>query len=888
MRKITFLKTLLLAIVMMVGSASASAQLLVENFDYPISSVLSTYSPSTGWTVVPTSTVTPIDVTTGLTFSGYAGSGIGGAANVDNTGEDDYKLFTAQTTGTVYAAFIIQTQATNSAGYFFSFTSNTFSSSSYACRVYVNATGNGVGIGPTVPATYQPITAGTPTLLVVKYNITTKASSLFILNSFQSTEPLSANATATETLSTNVGGILLRQYNAAQRIIVDGIRVGTTWAEAVASASSSTISTSTSTLTGFTYNIGSGPSSEQSFTVGGSNLTNDIAINAPTNYEISLVSGGTFGASIPLTQTGGTVATTTIYARLKAGLAVGNYNSENIAITSTGATAASVACSGSVACVASGITFASPTVNKLLSDAAFTVTPTTSSTGAITYSSATPAVASVDASTGLVTLLTAGSTIITASQVADATYCANTATYTLNVAPTTPTITVTENTIADFAANVGSTSQKTANVSGINLTAGITLALSGTNAGLFSLSQSSVAQSGGTAANTVVTITYTPTSSGSHTATLTLSSAGATDVTRTLTATAGLDTPVATSASGANNSTFTANWDAVPGATEYQLNVYTKASGAASATDLFISEYGEGSGGNKKYIEIYNGTGGVVDLANYTIKKATNGAGFLTVYNFPVSTTLANNSTFVLANNNTDVLGATVYDVIANWNGDDAVGLFKNDVLIDVFGTPDVDPGTGWTVAGIANATVDHILIRKSTIISPTTDWTISAGTTTEDSQWTVSGSTYTTTDQTTNLGAHTMSGAGLANTPIAGSPFTVTGATSKQLTGLNGGSTYYYTVIAKDGSVTTPASNEMAASTLTTAIDQTNSALAISAVNGKIVLRAVAGETINVYNAIGQKILSKSSIDGLNTFAVAAHGVVMVKVGNRVGKVIL
>jgi hypothetical protein len=488
----------------------------------------------------------------------------------------------------------------------------------------------------------------------------------------------------------------------------------------------------------------------------------------------------------------------------------------------------------------------------------------------------------------LVTLLTAGSTVITASQVADATYCANTATYTLNVAPTTPTITVTENTIADFAANVGSTSQKTANVSGINLTAGITLALSGTNAGLFSLSQSSVAQSGGTAANTVVTITYTPTSSGSHTATLTLSSAGATDVTRTLTATAGLDTPVATSASGANNSTFTANWDAVPGATEYQLNVYTKASGAASATDLFISEYGEGSGGNKKYIEIYNGTGGVVDLANYTIKKATNGAGFLTVYNFPVSTTLANNSTFVLANNNTDVLGATVYDVIANWNGDDAVGLFKNDVLIDVFGTPDVDPGTGWTVAGIANATVDHILIRKSTIISPTTDWTISAGTTTEDSQWTVSGSTYTTTDQTTNLGAHTMSGAGLANTPIAGSPFTVTGATSKQLTGLNGGSTYYYTVIAKDGSVTTPASNEMAASTLTTAIDQTNSALAISAVNGKIVLRAVAGETINVYNAIGQKILSKSSIDGLNTFAVAAHGVVMVKVGNRVGKVIL
>jgi hypothetical protein len=802
--------------------------------------------------------VTPIDVTTGLTFSGYAGSGIGGAANVDNTGEDDYKLFTAQTTGTVYAAFIIQTQATNSAGYFFSFTSNTFSSSSYACRVYVNATGNGVGIGPTVPATYQPITAGTPTLLVVKYNITTKASSLFILNSFQSTEPLSANATATETLSTNVGGILLRQYNAAQRIIVDGIRVGTTWAEAVASASSSTISTSTSTLTGFTYNIGSGPSTEKTFTVGGSNLTNDIAINAPTNYEISLVSGGTFGASIPLTQTGGTVATTTIYARLKAGLAVGNYNLESIAITSTGATAASVACSGSVACVASGIAFASPTVNKLLSDAAFTLTPTTSSTGAITYSSATPAVASVDASTGLVTLLTAGSTIITASQVADATYCANTATYTLNVAPTTPTITVTENTIADFAANVGSTSQKTANVSGINLTAGITLALSGTNAGLFSLSQSSVAQSGGTAANTVVTITYTPTSSGTHTATLTVSSAGATDVTRTLTATAGLDTPVATSASGANNSTFTANWDAIPGATEYQLDVYTKSgSGTVSETEAFDGITPSGNLiGSATYLTGWSASSQSASRQIYT--TATNFGVASPSFAFTLTGDYIETTTYASPVKTLSFWvkqqsGATSSTLIEGYNGS---------VWSTIATLSNLDVATAGTKS------YDLVALGKLDIVKIKMTFTKVAGNLSIDDVIVTTG--------------------GLTNTPIAGSPFTVTGAISKQLTGLNGGSTYYYTVIAKDGSVTTPASNEMAASTLTTAIDQTNSVLAISAVNGKIVLRAVAGETINVYNAIGQKILSKSSIDGLNTFTVAAHGVVMVKVGNRVGKVIL
>jgi hypothetical protein len=42
------------------------------------------------------------------------------------------------------------------------------------------------------------------------------------------------------------------------------------------------------------------------------------------------------------------VSITTIYARLKQGLSAGNYNAEDISITSTGATTQTVACSGSV------------------------------------------------------------------------------------------------------------------------------------------------------------------------------------------------------------------------------------------------------------------------------------------------------------------------------------------------------------------------------------------------------------------------------------------------------------------------------------------------------------------------------------------------------------
>ena len=82
------------------------------------------------------------------------------------------------------------------------------------------------------------------------------------------------------------------------------------------------ITLSTSTLTGLDYVLGAGPSAEQTFTAEGALLTNDIVLTAPTNFEISTTSGAGFGSSVTLTQTGGNVATTKIYKRLAAGLAV--------------------------------------------------------------------------------------------------------------------------------------------------------------------------------------------------------------------------------------------------------------------------------------------------------------------------------------------------------------------------------------------------------------------------------------------------------------------------------------------------------------------------------------------------------------------------------------
>lgn len=107
---------------------------------------------------------------------------------------------------------------------------------------------------------------------------------------------------------------------------------------------------SPSVLTGFTYDQGTGPSLEQTFLINGSNLTGDISITAPTNYEISETSGSGFGNTITLSPSGGTISSTTIYVRLLSGLGVNTYNGEDINITSPGATSQTVTCSGEVTC----------------------------------------------------------------------------------------------------------------------------------------------------------------------------------------------------------------------------------------------------------------------------------------------------------------------------------------------------------------------------------------------------------------------------------------------------------------------------------------------------------------------------------------------------------
>jgi autotransporter-associated beta strand protein len=96
--------------------------------------------------------------------------------------------------------------------------------------------------------------------------------------------------------------------------------------------------TSVNSLSGFNY-TGAGPSAELSFTISGDNLSSNVVLTPPTNYEISLTSGSGFVASpsnISITPVGGIIPSQprTIFVRLKAGLSGGLYNGENITLTS--------------------------------------------------------------------------------------------------------------------------------------------------------------------------------------------------------------------------------------------------------------------------------------------------------------------------------------------------------------------------------------------------------------------------------------------------------------------------------------------------------------------------------------------------------------------------
>ena len=149
----------------------------------------------------------------------------------------------------------------------------------------------------------------------------------------------------------------------------------------------------------------------------------------------------------------------------------------------------------------------------------------------------------------------------------------------------------------------------------------------------------------------------------------------------------------------------------------------TLAGSGGTGGELYFSEYMEGSSLNKA-LEIANFTGSTIDLNDagnvYTLKISSNGnAMWNSTYSFPMGAMIADGDVYVIANTGLAVCTGVVDDsnnTITGFNGNDAIGLFKNDVLIDILGTL----GDATTYA--ANTT----LVRKSSVNSPNTTYTAS------------------------------------------------------------------------------------------------------------------------------------------------------------------
>ncbi len=167
------------------------------------------------------------------------------------------------------------------------------------------------------------------------------------------------------------------------------------------------------------------------------------------------------------------------------------------------------------------------------------------------------------------------------------------------------------------------------------------------------------------------------------------------------------------------------------------------------SNSVFISEYVEALSSNNSYLEIYNGTDSQVSLSEYSLRITQQNGN---EYDLDLDDTSGDsiNDGFldpgdVLLIIKTDSgqlckAGGSFLDCVVNgvqfieWSstnkmgGDDAVTLYHNDVLIDVIGTPGNDPGSGWTVGGVEDATKNHTLLRKPNITEGNTNWIESAG----------------------------------------------------------------------------------------------------------------------------------------------------------------
>ncbi len=284
MRKITYFKTMLVAIALIVGSRSASAQSLYEGFNYTVgtnmggNTTATLEGPNNNWYTHSNSKVGTIDVTSGsLTYTGLASS-VGNKVRLpgDNTNvpRDVNTAITGTGANIVYFSVLVNvadaTQLNTTGDYFMSLGGATgaVTNTSLGGRLYIKSvntaanyrlmiTNNSSGtVTQTEFAT--DLNFGSTYLVVVKYDkgVTPNTASLWVNpSSLGSSEPTGSVSNSSGTgVMTTFASICLRNSSGTPKADIDEIRVGTTWASVTPIDNTTSINQATTASTIYTSN----------------------------------------------------------------------------------------------------------------------------------------------------------------------------------------------------------------------------------------------------------------------------------------------------------------------------------------------------------------------------------------------------------------------------------------------------------------------------------------------------------------------------------------------------------------------------------------------------------------------------------------------------------
>lgn len=236
------------------SNSSAFGQLLVENFDYNAGQNLT----DNGWTQLAAGNSITVS-NLGLSYSGYASSGIGNAALLD-MGESAYITFTPQSSGTIYVSFLVNVSNLTTTDDYAILHLMRQDATFFRGTVFVTKAEDNLAFGIHKSSTTSPALStgfayseNTTYLVVLKYILVEGRGSdevyLFIFE-----EPTLPGIEPTPDLGPHSGSndpsdigalVLLQSSSSSANILVDGIRVSTTWNEAPLPVE----------LTSFTYEV---------------------------------------------------------------------------------------------------------------------------------------------------------------------------------------------------------------------------------------------------------------------------------------------------------------------------------------------------------------------------------------------------------------------------------------------------------------------------------------------------------------------------------------------------------------------------------------------------------------------------------------------------------